>query len=359
MASVIPNGVDTSVFVYDPSREAEEKKEYSQRVVITTSRLVEKNGVDTLIKAIAEVKKKFVGVKCHIIGDGPERGALEMLVRDLDLSRNITFLGSVPYEEIPFYLKKADVFVRASRSEGMGNSFAEALSVGVPIIGTPVGGITDIIKNNETGMFCRVDDPEDLAKKILQLFRDGDLVAQLKEKGRRLVEERFSWDRIAQSYGLLFEKIMRTRLRVLIATPLYPPEIGGPATYTKILAENFLDWGISTRIVRFSAVRSLPKILRHAAYAWQVLLQSRYADIIYAQDPVSVGFPAAIAAFLKRKPFVMKIVGDYAWEQGVQRYRVSDLLDEFLQKKYGMHVEILRTIERCASLRAMHIVVPS
>ena len=69
------------------------------------------------------------------------------------------------------------------------------------------------------------------------------------------------------------------------------------------------------------------------------MVYGRNADIIFAQDPVSVGFPAACAAKILRKKFLLKIVGDYAWEQGMQRFGISDLIDEFQRKKYGFAVE--------------------
>lgn len=356
--TIIPNGVDMSLFAFQ-QRVDTEKNKSSQRVIITTSRLVEKNGVDVLIRAVAEAKKIVPAIKCYIIGDGPERSALEKLTHELGLSRDIIFLGSIPYEEIPFYLRKADVFVRPSRSEGMGNSFVEALSVGIPIIGTPMGGIPDIIKEGITGIFCRVDDYVDVAQKILMILNDASLVARMRENGRRLVEEKFLWDTIARSYGDFFEKLLNVRLRTLVATPLYPPEIGGPATYSKILVDGMLDMGVLIRVTRFSGVRQLPKILRHWTYAMHLLRQSRYVDILYAQDPVSVGFPAAIIAIITRKKFAVKIVGDYAWEQGVQRFEVRDLLDEFLQRLYSRPVELLRTIERFTARRATKIIVPS
>ena len=359
IGQIIPNGVDTSLFAFQPPHAIVTDSNHNRRVIITTSRLVKKNGMDTLIRAVGEIKKTTTSIKCYIIGDGSERRTLEKLTHDLRLSQDIIFFGEIPYEEIPFYLRKADVFVRPSRSEGMGNSFIEALSVGVPIIGTPVGGIPDIIKDGETGILCRVDDAKDVADKILMLLNNNKLVAHMRENGRRLVEQQFSWDAIAQVYAQLFETFLRARARTLVCTPLYPPEIGGPATYSKTLADGLLNYGIVARIVCFRSVRRLPKVLRHIVYAWRVCLQSRYADSIYAQDPVSVGFPCAIAAMVARKKFAIKIVGDYAWEQGVQRFGVSELLDDFLEKSYSYRVAILRAIERFTARQAERIIVPS
>ena len=353
---IIPNGVDTSVFAFHQLKHHEKDM---RRVVITTSRLEHKNGIDVLIRSIAEVKKIWPQIACYILGEGSEKESLRRLVKELTLEREINFLGTIAYGGIPFYLMKADVFARPSRSEGMGNSFVEALAAGVPIIGTSVGGIPDIINEGRTGLFCKVDDAHDLAQKILLLLDNNDLASRIGENGRRLVEEKFSWSAIAQSYNNIFEHLLNARKRVLIATPLYPPEIGGPATYAHILTTYLLGEGISARVLCFNSVRTLPKVIRHIAYFFKMLMRARGCDYLFALDPVSVGFPAACAAFVLHKPLVIKIVGDYAWEQGVQRFGVSELLDDFLKKSYGWRIECLRKIQYFTARRARGIIVPS
>lgn len=351
--NTIHNGVSEEIFA-----PPEEKKPNTPRIVITTSRLVEKNGVDTLIRAIAVLKGKGVPVQCHILGDGPDRFDLEQLVGELGVTDEVVFLGSVPFEKVPPYLHDASVFVRVSRSEGMGVSFVEALAAGLPIVGTPVGGITDIITDGVTGLFVKVDDPEDAAEKIMRLLRDPVLSRSIVENGKKMIHERFRWDAIAEQYAEVFHRLQDSK-RILIATGLFPPEIGGPATYSKLLEDELPEFGLAVVVLPFRMVRHLPKLLRHAAYFGKVMWRGIRADVIFAQDPVSVGLPAALAAFLLHKKFILKIVGDYAWEQGSQRFGVSDPLDEFLRKKYGWQVEMLRRLERWVARRAYRIVVPS
>ena len=201
---LIPNGVDIEKFKV----QSEKLKVKGGRIIITTSRLVDKNGVDILIRAIAEVRKKISGIRCHIIGDGEERESLETLVGELGLQREVKFFGSVPHEQIPLYLRDADVFVRASRSEGMGNSFIEALAADLPIIGTAVGGIPDIIEDGKTGLFTGVDDPNDLAEKIVRLLTDVDLADTIVREGQRKIAGRFEWHIIAQQYKDVFEHLL-------------------------------------------------------------------------------------------------------------------------------------------------------
>lgn len=356
-SEIIPNGVDGAQFF--PQQQGASAPEKNHYTVVTTSRLVEKNAVDVLIRAVAEVKKQYPSVRCHIIGDGPQKDMLLKLTRELHLENEIFFLGAVPYEEIPGYLRASDLFVRASRSEGMGNSFIEALACGIPIIGTAVGGIPDIIKDGETGVFASVDDAGDLAKKIIMFMKDGKLGSRLARNGRAMVLERFSWDSIAKSYEAVFTEALNLHGRLLLATPLFPPEIGGPATYAHILLGHLFPAGIGVRVLRFSEVRRLPKVIRHAAYFLKTLWRGRRCDYLLALDPVSVGVPVLLASRLLRKPFAVKIVGDYAWEQGMQRFGVTELLDDFLKKSYGRRVEMLRNVERFVARKAKHIIVPS
>lgn len=354
VAEVVPNGVDIEKFKAQSA-----KRKTDGHTVITVSRLVYKNGIDTLISAVAEVKKTIPDIQCMIIGDGAERNNLELKIRNLKLEHNIKLFGHVPHDDIPQYLAMADVFVRPSRSEGMGNSFIEALAAGLPIIGTPVGGIKDIIKDRQTGIFANVDDPFDLSKKIIELLTNSTLADVLVKNGRTMIEKQFSWGRIADRYGRIFSQMSMQPLRVLIATPLFLPDIGGPATYSNMLSEELPRHNFKINIVSFGAVRHLPKIFRHVVYFLRVCIAGHISDIIFAQDPVSVGFPAALAAKIFRRRFILKIVGDYAWEQGVQRFGVHELLDEFLKKKYGWIIEFLRLLQKFTATSAEQIIVPS
>ena len=95
-------------------------------------------------------------------------------------------------------------------------------------------------------------------------------------------------------------------------------------------------------------------------YFFLCLKLSKGVDIIYALDPVSVGLPASIAAFFSKKKFAVKIVGDYAWEQGMQRFGATELLDDFLKEEsYSFFVQILRNVETFVATRADRVVVPS
>jgi glycosyltransferase involved in cell wall biosynthesis len=148
-------------------------------------------------------------------------------------------------------------------------------------------------------------------------------------------------------------------MRILLATGLFPPEIGGPATYSKLLADEFPKRGISVDVLSFREVRKYPKVVRHIIFLGKCLVRGRSVDIIYAQDPVSVGFPSLMASKMLRKPFVVRIAGDYAWEQAVQRHGVTDSIDDFQNKKYGTSTEFLRKIQRFVARHAHKVITPS
>ncbi len=192
---VIPNGVDIEKFSTPDSMFPQKDK-----TIITVSRLVKKNGVEDLVSAMAVVLKRIPDAKLLIVGDGPLKESLKTKTRSLGLEHNVEFLGEIPNEQLPHYLRKAVVFVRPSLSEGLGTAFLEAMASGVAIIGTPVGGIPDFLKDRETGLFCKVSDPDDIAQKIITLLSDGSLRQHIIDQARELISQKYTWDIIAEQF---------------------------------------------------------------------------------------------------------------------------------------------------------------
>ncbi len=148
-------------------------------------------------------------------------------------------------------------------------------------------------------------------------------------------------------------------MKILIATGIFPPEIGGPATYAGLLAEELPKRGFETDVLAFRTVRSYPRVVRHFMYFLKVLSRSRKSDAIFTQDPVSTGIPVVCAAFFTRKPVVMRVAGDYAWEQSRQRYGVTDSIDDFQKKRYSFKVQFLRSLQAFAVRHADIVITPS
>ncbi|QQR64905.1 glycosyltransferase family 4 protein [Candidatus Kaiserbacteria bacterium] len=150
-------------------------------------------------------------------------------------------------------------------------------------------------------------------------------------------------------------------MKILIATGLYTPDIGGPATYTRFLERVLPARGFSLTVVSFGEVRHLPKIIRHLAYLWKLLRAGWEVDVIYALDTVSVGLPATIASIILRTPLYVRVPGDYAWEQGQQRFGVTSTLDEFQHEctRHSKEVRALVFIQAWVVHHATRVVVPS
>ncbi len=210
---VIPNGVDIGNF----------SKDYSygelslvadglgikpgEKTIISVSRLVPKNGIDILIRALEVLNYKLqtTNYKLLIIGEGEQKNELIVLARELNILDDIIFAGAITHGNLPKYLKISDVFVRPSRSEGLGNAFLEAMAAGVPIIGTKVGGIPDFLKDGETGFFCKVEDPGDLARKINLLLSDKELTTKITKNAQLVVSEKYDWNLIAEKFREIYD----------------------------------------------------------------------------------------------------------------------------------------------------------
>lgn len=149
--------------------------------------------------------------------------------------------------------------------------------------------------------------------------------------------------------------------KVLLAAGLYPPDVGGPATYAKMVTEELPERGIDVAVVSFGTVRNLPRLLRHFLYALKLWRASADVKAIYALDPISVGLPSLLVARLRRLPFVVRLGGDYAWEQGRLRFGVISTLDKYTKNRQvaGVRTRFLAYLQDYVVKRAKLIIVPS
>lgn len=164
-----------------------------QKVLITTSRLVVKNGVGDVIDALALLPEEYVFV---VLGTGVLEAQLRARALHLNVAHRVHFLGHVAHNELPQYLQMSRIFIRPSLSEGLGNSFLEAMVAGIPVIATPVGGIPDFLKDKETGVFCQPSNPESICRAVM-ILEDETLRAHIIQQGKQLVVDRYDWDTLA------------------------------------------------------------------------------------------------------------------------------------------------------------------
>lgn len=196
---LIPNAVDIDLFERrNPVAESRLREKFGKKegdvFLITTSRLVLKNAVGDIIAALAHLPEQ---VKLVILGNGPLEAELKAQVNSLKLFNRVHFLGYIPHVELPPYLHISDIFVRPSLSEGLGNSFLEAMAAGLPVIATNVGGIADFLVDGETGLVCEVGNPKSIAQKVEKLMKDKESCEYITGEAKKMVGEKYEWGRVA------------------------------------------------------------------------------------------------------------------------------------------------------------------
>jgi len=217
---VIPNGVN--ILHFSKQINPEDRRALRTQfgfndqdiVLVTASRLVLKNGTDDIIKSLKNLPENY---KALIIGDGDDRKMLDELTSQNQLNNRVVFLGQKSHAELPSLIQSADIFIRPSLSEGLGNSFLEAMAAGLPIIGTPVGGIPDFLVDGETGVFCEPRNPQSIAQAARRIQTEPGLREKLIRQGVALVSEQYSWEGIAERMEGLF-----TSLTSRVARPSRP-----------------------------------------------------------------------------------------------------------------------------------------
>lgn len=199
--TVVPNGIDYEKFSA-PINPAQRQKiradlgfTENDIVLFTASRLVRKNAIDALIGSLEHLEPNY---KLLILGTGAEEGNLESLAKKLKVDTRVVFKGYVSHDELPDYLKSSEIFIRPSRSEGLGNSFLEAMAAGIPVIGTFVGGIKDFLIEAETGLICETDNPYSIAQKVTKFSKDTESRDYVVTNARKMVKGRYEWNGIAQ-----------------------------------------------------------------------------------------------------------------------------------------------------------------
>lgn len=217
-AVLIPNAVNVKHFTKPvPETEIQEVQEKIGKKdgevwLITTSRLVHKNAVDDVIRALPHLPEQ---VHFLILGTGPDEGMLKNLSVGLGVSERTHFYGFVDHKEIPAFYKACDIFIRPSRSEGMGNSFVEAMAAELPVIATQEGGIADFLfdeKRNKdtetTGWAVDKDAPKQIAEAVEDIMVREDKVKEVTKTAKAMVIQKYDWDIIAKDMKALFDKAL-------------------------------------------------------------------------------------------------------------------------------------------------------
>jgi phosphatidyl-myo-inositol dimannoside synthase len=173
-------------------------------VIVCVSRMVARKGQDVLVKALPAVQRSVPGAALLLVGDGPHRGAVEKLVREHRLERDVVLTGRVPWQQTPSYFDAGDVFAMPTRTrllglepEALGICYLEAAATGLPVVAGSSGGAPDAVLDGESGFVVDGRDVAQVAARCTELLLDRDLAATFGARGRRWVAERWRWDDLA------------------------------------------------------------------------------------------------------------------------------------------------------------------
>jgi glycosyltransferase involved in cell wall biosynthesis len=202
--SVVPSGVDLGRF---RPRVALRRAPDGVVRCLAVARLVERNGVDDLIEALALLDRDRY--QLEIVGTGPHEPALRERIRRLGLERQVRFTGWLDPVQVARRCRESDLFTLAPRVESFGNSFVEALASGLPIVGTNVGAIPELVEHSRNGMLVTPGRPRELAHAISYLAADPRLRAEIGRRNRGQAEQKYSWDRMTSRYLALYNGAQR------------------------------------------------------------------------------------------------------------------------------------------------------
>ena len=168
--------------------------------IIVVARLVHKKGIDTLIHSIQQLKDRGFDCLLEIIGDGPERDALESKVNSFRIEQNVNFRGSVTNHELPKYFSQQDIFVLPARKDKHGDMdgipvvLMEAMSYGIPVISTNISGIPELVRDKKTGLLISPDSPGELTSAIVEIIENEGLRSEIISGARNIIENEFSFE---------------------------------------------------------------------------------------------------------------------------------------------------------------------
>lgn len=208
---VIPYGVDIDIFFPNEKNNYLESKRDRPKLITAVGRLVNKKGFKYLIIAAEKVIKLYPQCRFQIIGDGDQRSELVELSNSLKLSKNIVFLGNIPWNQIPDILRKTDIFVLPSIIDEKGNVdglpvvLLEAMSSGCAVIASKVAGVPDVITDGVNGILVEPKNDNQLSQAIISLISNDELRIKLGESARDKVKSDYSWDIIVKRIERVLE----------------------------------------------------------------------------------------------------------------------------------------------------------
>lgn len=212
MVELIYQGTDVETFVRSAGRRAEATRRYplpdgASPVLGNVGSFEERKGQVVLLEAIGRIRETFPDVHLILVGDGPDEAKLKKMVKELDLSANVTFF---PFTWEPVYIFQViDILVLSSLyKEGLPNVLLEAMSMELPCVSSRLAGVPEVVIDGETGYMVEPGDFGQLADAVVRLWNDLDAYADASRNARALIESQFDKKRQFQAFIDYFERIL-------------------------------------------------------------------------------------------------------------------------------------------------------
>jgi glycosyltransferase involved in cell wall biosynthesis len=173
--------------------------------IICVARLVAHKGQVVLLRALARLRDEGLPLRATLVGEGPERGRLERLARELGLESLVVFTGAVSQDELPALYGAADVFCLPTLAEAVGVVNMEAMATGLPVVSSGLMGVPELVEDGVSGLLVTPGREDELAAALKRLAEDPELRRRLGEGGRRKVAEKFDSGREAARLRVLLE----------------------------------------------------------------------------------------------------------------------------------------------------------
>jgi len=202
----IPNGVGEEFFAIAPKYHAQ------QQNILVLGSLIPVKGVDLAIEAFSLFKKEGTAVKLLLGGRGPEQERLAALAKKNELQDDIIFLGQIEPEKVPELLGEATMFIQASYREGRPNALLEAMAAGLPVIGSAIDGIEELIEHGRNGLLFTPGDAHQLADCLAILLSSPQKREQMGQQARKtMIKKNLTWPATAQVYTNLYQSLVEDR----------------------------------------------------------------------------------------------------------------------------------------------------
>ncbi len=244
-SSIITPAVDTALFTHDPSVEKNGKV---LLFVAGLNKADKYKGLNVLLSAIQEIIKEKKDIVLRVVGDGDMRSEYEEIVKRKGLSKNVVFVGAVYGEELVNEYRNADIFVLPTEKESFGMAVAEAMASGLPVVSTNIGGVSEVVKNNETGYLVEVGNQHALSEKVLELLNDCEKRINFGLRAQARIKRKFTWNDRVDDYIILFKGLLRQKPTIAQIVGYYPPHVGGMEVVAKEVSLRLARRGYSVRI---------------------------------------------------------------------------------------------------------------